>query len=282
MRSSIIFLFYVALALAADSTNYNELPMDYFDDNFKSNLKVGPDSTFSFNFEQIRRDQPPQIEMREENVGRYINTRSQTTTPVSIFSMKADRESQHVYPTIVSSNNYPYQGHSNEPQGSPVPPPPKFAISRPHNNEPSLQRNSAPIWNVPAVHQNVHTPPHVPSTPTPLSQHVQWTEPPKRHSPPSPNHALSHSKGIEGIHFAPSASYVSDSITNNVPRQPPSLPSRGNHKFAWNDIKKQEEFKPIVNSQPPQPSNPSTPQSIHNKPPPPVPTLSPWYDNFGK
>ncbi|XP_045764202.1 uncharacterized protein LOC123866594 [Maniola jurtina] len=283
MRSIRIFLLFVASVLATDNKNYNGQPVDYFDDDFQSNLKVGPDSTFSFNFEQIRHDQPPQVEMREENVGRYFHTRPQTTTTASIFSMKAEKESQHVYPTMTLANNYHHQqDHLNEPHVASVPL--KFAFSRPQINQQNLEKSSILTWNNPTVQRNAHPgnslnnfTPQVPSAPTPASHTAQWTELPKSQSTPSPYVAPSHSIDIEGIQFAPSASYVSDSITNNVPRQPPSLANRGKHKFSWDDIKKE---KPIVNPQYPETS--STPQSIHNKSPPPVPTLSPWYDNFGK
>ncbi|XP_023950140.1 uncharacterized protein LOC112054547 [Bicyclus anynana] len=282
MRLLPSFLFLAVSALAADNTNYYEQPMDYFD-GINSNFKVNPNSKFSFNFEQTRRDQPPQIEMREEDVGRYFQTRPQTTTPTSKLSMKADRGSKHVYPML--NNNYQPQGQWSQPQVAPMPPPPKLDFSR-HINPP---RNPPPVWSPPAQ-QNVQTPnsfnnfpPQVPNVGTPPPHPAQWSQPPKPQSTPPPYYAppAAPPKPPAGVSFAPSASYVSDSIRNNGPRQTPSLANRGSHKFSWDDVQKPEQFKQIVNQQP-HPAPLSAPQSIHNKPPPPVPTLSPWYDNFGK
>lgn len=264
-----------------DSQTYSS--MDYFDDIFNQDMKVKPESKFTYNFEQTRRDQPPQVEIREEDVGRYFHSRPTTTTPRSIFSMKVDSKAQHVYPNVNPTNEINRQSW-NEPQVSSVPPPPKFGFSRRRNEVPP-QYHLAPFKNNPIVvaqHQTT-------ATPT-----VQWTE---HHNVQNPPRESQYLKESEKIRFAPSASYVSDSITDSkrnyhhdIPnRGRHSTPTRGHHKFSWDDIKNANE-KPTGIRQDvilPQVStiiepNTASPVNELAKTPPSVPTLSPWFDGFGK
>lgn len=301
-------------------------PIDYFDDIFNSDLKIKPESMFSYNFEQTRRDQPPQLVMREENVGRYFHVRPTTTTPGSIFSMKAESEAQHVYPNLSPRNDYNRNDKSidelskddiyknenernswSEPQKSAVPPPPKFAFSK-HHSEPSRALQSTQYYNQPAVvehPQNEYThnarrfqphPTHIETTTQQAmkrTEHLYFTNHNMFVPTPAAPHVSPLAKESE-IGFAPSASYVSDSINENRHMLRHNVP-RGHRKYSdlgameRNDMKiNHERIAPVDNHHVyiPQTSTTVQPSPVYatnnNKVPPPVPTLSPWYDGFGK
>ena len=335
----VLFLFATS-ALGADyMSNYEEnqhrsgsgdsrtiFPMDYFDDIFNRDLKIKPESMFSYNFEQTRRDQPPQVEMREENVGRYFHSRPTTTTPGSIFSMKAENEAQHVYPNMRPRNNFDRNDFSredftrddisrndnnrqswNEPPKSTVPPPRKFAFSRPHNEAPRefqpTQYHNRPMKVAQPQNEHRHAvrlyQPHPSPIQTTVQPAMQWTEdyhfPSRNMFVPTPAPYVPQYAKASEISFSPSASYVSDSVNGNKQTFHHSMP-RGHHKF--NDLRTNyEEAAPIRNHhlnlpQAPLPTQttlrtttvqPTTVRAVSDsKAPPPVPTLSPWYDGFGK
>lgn len=85
------FCLFTSSVLAVDYGNHIRQPVkvtknyavsvlstDYSDDNSRQ-LMIN-DANLIFNFEQIRKDQPPQIEQREENIGKYLNGRPKFTT----------------------------------------------------------------------------------------------------------------------------------------------------------------------------------------------------------
>ncbi|XP_047986505.1 uncharacterized protein LOC125226554 [Leguminivora glycinivorella] len=217
---------------------------------------VGPDTNLVFNFQQIRRDQPAQVEMREENIHKYMN-RPRTTPPTPIDN--GDMSSMHPenpipytaeqWNAVLTAPKYegPVANWKN------VPAPPSFphwdnlAVNNPNNYE--QYRQSIVVPEEPA----------------------QWQQPEIR------SRAMpSYSTTFEPVTFAP----VTFAPVTFAPREPVTFApraharhsSRGNHRFNWNDVS---------TTQAPTTMPVNAPTAAPSRmPPPPVPTLSPWYDGF--
>ncbi|XP_063532026.1 uncharacterized protein LOC134742770 [Cydia strobilella] len=202
---------------------------------------VGPDTNLVFNFQQIRRDQPAQIELREENIHKYMN-RPTTTTPTPIDNgdmspMRAENPTPYTaeqWDAVLKAPKYdgPVANWKS------VPAPPTF-----------------PHWDNLASNQNNYEHHRQPIVVT--EEPAQWQEPEIRGRAVS-----SFSSTFEPVTSAP---------VTFAPRAAVRHSPRGNHRFNWNDGTTQAPTTTPINVPTAAPSR---------MPPPPVPTLSPWYDGF--
>ncbi|XP_047020646.1 uncharacterized protein LOC124630710 [Helicoverpa zea] len=64
----------------------SNVPADYFD---SMNLP-SPDYKFSYLYEQKRKDEEPQVEQRDEEIGKYMNIQQPTTTPTTTTELQQD------------------------------------------------------------------------------------------------------------------------------------------------------------------------------------------------
>lgn len=135
--------------LASDYGSYrghqnlpSNMPMDYNHNNNKG-LGVKPGYNFVFNFEQLRRNQPPQIEMRDESMGNFMHRRLKTATTSASIVVPDIKE--------LCENNYPLSRFSN--------PLPRV------NNDNDYQYNPSNLQSTPLYHQ--YNPNLILSTPMP-------------------------------------------------------------------------------------------------------------------
>ncbi|XP_053602679.1 uncharacterized protein LOC128670749 [Plodia interpunctella] len=282
MKSAIICLF-LATSVLAQHGHYpyqgGNLPLDHHDDVYNRDL-----STLVYNFEQLRRDQPPQIEAREEDLGRYIY-RPRTTTvaappmldfPAHIPEVKLLPEPSR--PSIIgASTTKPFIGQTwnqiinkHLPATIPPPPAPKWLdLSDSLKNREVYQPHYSPVQQVlpmPMYHQKVS---QMPAEPLPYSAYSQYS-------------------GVEYVPTtttttaAPYSHYMQNSepyFQQSVPRTP-ARQSRGQHKFSWGDVLPTESKQPAVTTPAPVAYNPAS-RKINL--PSSMPTLTPWSgDNFGK
>ncbi|XP_063621820.1 uncharacterized protein LOC134794047 [Cydia splendana] len=207
---------------------------------------VGPDTNLVFNFQQIRRDQPAQVEMREENIHKYMN-RPRTTTPIPSIDNRDMSPMRSENPTPYTAEQWnavlkapKYDGPVANWKNVPAPP-------------------TFPHWDNLANNQNNYENQY--RQPIVVTEEPHWQEPEIRSRAVS-----SFSSTFEPVTFAP----VTFAPTF-APRVPMRHSSRGNHRFNWDDVNTQVPTTTPINVPTAAPSR---------MPPPPVPTLSPWYDGF--
>lgn len=281
IRLTICLLLYkAAFAQYAVPGAPSPVPMDFNDDIYNRDMRIPPSSNFIYNFEHARRDQPPHVEMREENLGKYMG-RPRTTTQVPFVPKLSEQsvpeiETVHLHhlSDVKSVSMKPYVPQQWDPISShlpatipPAPTTPKWMdLSDETFRHHAHHKPSRPTLN---GYQHASTQPPVPEWNKPatfyMNDMVQQPEmsysshPMPQYIPPSTEHA------VPAGRFAQSA----------PSQQRPS--SRGNHKFSWSDVKMPEQPAAV-----PTTSTPSAVAPQNRGPPPSIPTLSPWYDGFGK
>lgn len=245
-------------------------PIDYLDN---MQQKINPGSRFTYNFEQTRSNQPPQIEARDEDIGRYMYSNHQTTTTpgpsstrnnflvevpeVTRVQPKAQVPEINV-PMTRQPENHQYQSWNNGPVVARPPPPAPPALKW---QEQDFQAASRP-YQVQAVSKQAP---------------VQWSDPSR--TKPFLNRA---SEEIAPREPTVPQWAMQAPKSNNVQAQQPMAYSRGSHKFNWDEVAR-EPMTPTT-SIPVQRQNVTPgPATQSMGPPPPPPTLSPWSgDNMGK
>lgn len=261
----------------------SSVPMDFNDDIYNRDMRIQPSSNFFYNFQHARIDQPPQVEVREENMGKYMG-RPRTTTHVipklneehvpEINTVHlhrlADRTSASTLSPYVPLG--PYNAHLP----ASMPPPPETPKWMDLSDD--SFRNHA--HHKPRVNPvNVYQPP---STPAPV-QPVQWSQP--ESVPVAYNDDVYSQPQQQPVdmgylhqmpqHYVSTTEYVMRG--DHYVRDPAAVRGRGNHKFSWSDLS--TEPTPVVTSTMPAPA----PPAAQKRPPPSFPTLSPWVgDSFGK
>lgn len=259
--------------------------------------EIKPGSNLIFNFEQLRRDQPPQIEMRDESLGLYMHARPKTTTtmaPIAVPEM-GNNEPFSTFSNLPAPVHTDYNRHST----------PTYHQYNYHPSTPMPSPPPAPKWSDFSETFNKQAFPHYESQ-KPLEQTVpefNYLQQPQRRpsgagdmpqkqimpSAPEFNHfqRSQHQSTVPVNHdfrgFTSTTpeykmhEYVPtrQNVENNHQQQNAS--NRGNHKFSWNDLVTEPSWahKPQLMSS----TSTSGPQG---KNPPSVPTLSPWLDGFGK
>ncbi|XP_052752635.1 uncharacterized protein LOC116413566 [Galleria mellonella] len=250
-----IILLCVSSALADISDNYYRQGDSYIPvntnqvNNINSSRYLHRPSNSYYNFEQRREDQPPQVEIRDEDMGKYMNKKSTTNLAT---------------PTVPSFHNI--SEHLFKNQSEPMTTPKAHVVQN---------------WNqIINKHLPANMPPP-PSTPKWMDLSESYNQPKpllsSRNTNPSHKHAFNPSQPHafhKTEHVIPQNQYHHTvSLDWHLPLQP--KPFRGNHKFNWHDIDDLQE--PVTTNSPIK-----VPTQNHNAPFS-VPTLSPWSgDNFGK
>ncbi|XP_059062172.1 uncharacterized protein LOC131854991 [Achroia grisella] len=261
-----IILLFTSSAIAQLSNDYRQ------DDNVNNQMEnmynrdLRRPSNLYYNFEHLRNDQPAHVDIRDEDMGKYMNKKSTTT---------------HATPIVTSINNYPE--HFSDFQRKQVP--------MPRDNQQLTKTIAKPYddqnWNQII---NNHLPaslPPPPSTPKWMDLSGTYQEQQPSYYSSNANYDQYYQPNLQTVKptQAPAFQWAKHGImpNNNQYEQVPhsdqqrrdasnDLPflSRGNHKFDW-----------------PNKSKLNTPQdrvsTKHGQPPSSVPTLSPWSgDDFGK
>lgn len=273
--------------LASNYGNYGSFqnPMNY-NDGHNRDLEVKP-ANLVFNFEQLRRDQPPQIEMRDESPGLYMHRRPQTTTTAA-----------PIY--VPEINNFPENKvYENNPFARPTLPP---RVNNDHHRQmtpthgiynqnlvqstPMPSPPPAPKWSDFSETFNRQAFPHYESQ-GPIEQKIpefnHFQRP--QHQPTAPVARPDLFNHDHGRNLIPSTNFYPSTTPENKPhdfgtmrkdlessRQ--NIANRGNHKFAWNDLVTEPSWnhKPQMSS--------TVAPAVQGKNPPPLPTLTPWLDGF--
>lgn len=84
----LILVVTVAISVTSAQFDHNrrhytttQQPIDYNEDIYNRDFSINPNSNLHFSFQQLRKDQPPQIDERVENLHKYLYQRPSTTTP---------------------------------------------------------------------------------------------------------------------------------------------------------------------------------------------------------
>ncbi|XP_073951385.1 uncharacterized protein [Choristoneura fumiferana] len=239
------------LLLAKSAFAANAYPLD---GNYSP---VGPNTNLIYNFQQIRSDQPPHVELREENIHKYMNRPSTTSRVPLLRSRPYDDGEKPKYP--LPYNAMQWEALQNAPKyeaptqnWKSVPAPPTF----PHWDSLSDLAATNPI--------NYESQPVIPQQP------IVMPEAPEQYSDPEVY--------SQAQNYMPSTStmlpmYASTMppIRHHVPRHLPrgnSAP-RASSRYNWNDSANME----------PSTTTPA-PVATSRMPPPAAPTLTPWYDGY--
>lgn len=257
------------------------LPMDYNDDIYNRDMRIQPSSNFVFNFEQARKDQPPQVEMREENLGKYMG-RPRTTTPLPM----RHQISEHRAPEVETYHLH----HLTEEKPVPLKPyvPQEWDPVNSHLPATMPPAPTTPKWMDLSDDSFRHHSHHKPRRPVNSYHHAPTQPPVPQWTPPAAPAMEKMVQQPEMMSYSnPMPHYDQPTPDYSAPKEYYSHtptqsrgPSRGNHKFNWSDVM---EDTPVVPSTPTTtaPAVPAVaPQNMG--PPPSIPTLSPWYDGFGK
>lgn len=276
------------------------------------NHGVNPGSNLIFNFEQLRRDQPPQIEMRDESLGLYMHRRPQTTTttiaPIVVpeipktpsNDLKFSNPIPHVNneysyqynPVPLPSTPIPVPRKQNQIQYAPWPSPPPApqwsdlseAFKKqgfPHYESQKPFQNQQAVPDFTSIQQQQMTTPFVPKQQE-QKMHLapEFTQALHRPQPPTSSaqmvnhHSNDFKKNpVQTSQFYPTAAPVSKPITQAT--QHPA--SRGSHRFNWDDLTTQPSWSQT--SQQVTTTTVRTPAAKVSGPHP-IPTLTPWSDGF--
>lgn len=205
---------------------------------------VGPNTNLVYNFEQIRSDQPPHVEIREENIHNYMN-RPTTTSRVPLLRSHPYEDGQKPkYP--LPYNEMQWQALQNAPKyegptqnWKSVPAPPNF----PHWDSLSDLAATNPL--------NYESQPVIPQQPNVFPEAPeQWN------GPEIYNRAQD---------FMPTTSTMPPMRRHAPRRSPRNSAVRASSGYNWNESVDMEDSAPVTSSR---------------RPPPPVPTLTPWHDGY--
>ncbi|XP_063839621.1 uncharacterized protein LOC135088631 [Ostrinia nubilalis] len=266
----------------------SSVPMDFNDDIYNRDLRIQPSSNFFYNFQQARIDQPPQVEVREENLGKYMGRPRPSTTAMPIPKLDQeyvpDMNTVHLHRladknSVSTMTPYVPLGPYNAHLPATMPPPPTtprwMDLSddsfRNHAHHKPSRYAAKPV----NTYQPASTPAPVQPTYQPASMPLSYNDGMYSQQQPMP---------MEMSYQNQMPQYY-DSTTENVMhgdryvREPAAGRGRGSHKFSMNDLQ-------LVPTEPPQVMNtmrPAGPASVQKRPPPSIPTLTPWSgDSFGK
>lgn len=295
------FCLFTSSVLAVDYGNHIRQPVkvtknyavsvlstDYSDDNSRQ-LMIN-DANLIFNFEQIRKDQPPQIEQREENIGKYLNGRPKFTTTTT--TPRYDKILQEIEPLprlpILSPPVGIYKPHYQQDYLSAYPSTIPPAPTTPEWTDLSVILSK----KTPLHHQQTHIIPEMANDDLNRQSHYLphhprfFTTPPFKTSFQDRNMKQIlpsyHSIQMFENHDATSTTILpaNAQMSHKVKQKPvhtsealrPTA-SRGNHKFSWDDI---------ITSKITTTNSLSTIGRQNYSSPPPVATLSPWFDGYKK
>lgn len=266
-----------ALAADIDSTyQVSVRPIDFSDD-FHLRANPAPGHIF-FNFQQMRLDQPPQVEIRDEDVGRYMyRTRTtpgavDSTTMIPVEEIRFD-----VLPfsNVQSEKRYPSVDIWRPQSTTKAPPTPPTTLKWNEFSE-NVQIDNNQYYPPQWYSQPLFVPerPFKPQAQSTVAPVVQFAEIKTRPSAPA---------------FAPTRTNIEESqpVAHSWQEPRPLGPNRGSHKFKWDDVllPLPPPDRKVETRMTPAPTTsyvPSTPPAAHGPrvypggAAPPPPTLTPW------
>ncbi|GBP44403.1 hypothetical protein EVAR_81318_1 [Eumeta japonica] len=255
--------------------NYNAVPsLKPFHvprESFEENFDINPDSKIVYNFELIQRYQPSHSVNVVEDIANYLRPKVDTRT--SLF-----RVSDRKIPETVAVNKNHVNNFTPIESRISIPDAPTLRCSMLASqvysenenygfHESSLEQRGRRITTTtqPTTTQGLNL---VFDTKDATNEHLSWTPEVFER-----NVFQDEEFGRKPYNQGTPTGTVS---TAKKPGYRHSLANRGKHKFNYNDLVTTDVPRPTT-------ENVLYPSTLGNhKTPPPVPTLSPWYDGFGK
>lgn len=280
-----LFPLILSVLIYAASAQYNEKERDYYKE-FLSNPSA---HRIHFRFQQRRKDQPMQVEERDESVGQYLGRpRYTSTTPDPTFdTVKSFSEVQK--PNPVSSFDADewnqFYGSEYQPPSHPLEHYAARVSNKPSSETPIQWHDpTSQFQTAPQYQQNY---PYYASQPQEQYQYQpEYAAQPIKAPEYQPQYYPT-PETTSTTAFPETTQYVDASQHYYIRQRAQSTgrhPSRGSHKFNEIDVNvPTERIFDALPTQAPFSAAPSAPTSFRPKSPPPLPTLSPWSgDNFGK